>query len=246
LVIFPFEEPLYRSAGVPCEFVGHPLMDEISELPKREVSRERLGLPANGTVVALLPGSRRMEIERLMNPMVGAFERIRAKRPDAVGVLPVASSISMEEIRGRLGAARDSIRLVLGKAPLVLSAADVAIVASGTATLEAAIAGAPMVVVYKVSPLTALIGRLLIRIRDVSLVNIVAGRRVAPELLQADASPENIADAALRLLSDPSAAAEMKASLAEIRRRLGPPGAAGRAAEAVLKALPRAGRTAAA
>ena len=246
LVIFPFEEPLYRSAGVPCEFVGHPLMDEISELPKREVSRERLGLPANGTVVALLPGSRRMEIERLMNPMVGAFERIRTKRPDAVGVLPVASSIAMEEIRGRLGAARDSIRLVLGKAPLVLSAADVAIVASGTATLEAAIAGAPMVVVYKVSPLTALIGRLLIRIRDVSLVNIVAGRRVAPELLQADASPENIADAALRLLSDPSAAAEMKASLAEIRRRLGPPGAAGRAAEAVLKALPRAGRTAAA
>ena len=244
LVIFPFEERLYRDAGVPCEFVGNPLMDEISEMPDRKALRHRYGIPSDAVVIALLPGSRRMEVDRLLDLMAEAFKRIQTDLPSVIGLLPVAPSLSLSEIRQRVSG--EKIRLVEGDAPQVLACADFAIIASGTATLEAAVVGTPMIVVYKVSWLTALVGRLLIKIRDVGLVNIIAGRRVAPELLQSDATPEKIAEAVLDYLRHPMKMQEQKKALEEVRRDLGPPGAARRAAADILQLLSQTTRTVAA
>ncbi|MBI3610842.1 MAG: lipid-A-disaccharide synthase [Nitrospirae bacterium] len=249
LVVFPFEERTYRDAGVPCEFVGHPLMDEIPTALDRKALRFRYGIPDEAVVVALLPGSRPMEIDRLLDGMAEAFRRIRKDFPDAVGILPVAVSLSMSEIRKRLADSegiRENIRLVAGEAPQVLACADFSIVASGTATLEAAVVGTPMVVVYKVAALTELVARLLVKIRIVGLVNIIAGRSVAPELLQTDATPEKMAEAVLDHLRNPMKMQEQKKALEEVRRKLGPPGAARRAAEIILKLLSQTIRTVAA
>ncbi len=250
LVIFPFEEALYQSAGVPCEFVGHPLMDEIPERFDRRELRRRHGIAKDAVVVALLPGSRQMEIDRLLDRMADAIERIRIDIPGVEAILPVAPSLSMTEIRQRLaaraGKAGERIRLVAGDAPQVLACADFSIVASGTATLEAAVVGAPMVVVYKVALLTELVARLLVKIRIVGLVNILAGRRVAPELLQSDATPEKIAEVVLDHLRNPMKMQEQKKALEEVRQKLGPAGAAQRAAASILKFLSQSARTAAA
>jgi lipid-A-disaccharide synthase len=250
LVIFPFEEVLYQSAGVPCEFVGHPLMDEIPERFDRRALRRRYGIPDGAVVVALLPGSRRMEIDRLLDGMADAIERIRTEFPTVEAIMPVAPSFSMAEIRQRLenrtGNAKPSIRLVSGDAPQVLACADFSIVASGTATLEAAVVGTPMIVVYKVARFTELVGRLLVKIRIVGLVNIIAGRRVVPELLQSDATPEKMAEAVLDHLRNPMKIEEQKKALAEVRTKLGSPGAAQRAAASILKVLSQSTRTVAA
>ena len=250
LVIFPFEEALYQSAGVPCEFVGHPLMDEIPQGLDRRTLRRRYGIADEAAVIALLPGSRQMEIDRLMDLMVNAIERIRVEFPAVEAILPVAPSLSMSDIQRRLaqraGTIGPSIRLVAGDAPQVLACADFAIVASGTATLEAAIVGTPMVVVYKVAALTELVARLLVKIRNVALVNIIAGRSVAPELLQSNASPEKIAEVVLDHLKNPLKMQEQKKALEDIRKKLGLPGAAHRAAAGILKVLSQTTRTVAA
>lgn len=250
LVIFLFEEALYQSAGVPCEFVGHPLMDEIPERLDRGELRRRYGIADDAVVIALLPGSRQMEIDRLLDRMADAIERIRIEFPTVEVILPVAPSLSMPKIRRRLaeraGKSGAPIRLVAGDAPQVLACADFSIVASGTATLEAAIVGTPMVVVYKVALLTELIARLLVKIRIVGLVNIIAGRRVAPELLQSDATPEKIAAVVLDHLRNPMKMEEQKKALEEVRQKLGLPGAARRAAASILKLLSESTRTAAA
>ena len=247
LVVFPFEEALYRAAGVPCEFVGHPLMDEIPRTLDRKDLRRRYGISEDAVVVALLPGSRQMEIDRLLDVMLEAFQRMRTDLPAVEGILPVAPSLSMSDVKRRLSERGrkigETIRLISGDAPQALACADAAIIASGTATLEAAIVGTPMVVVYKVAWLTMLAARLLVRIRTAGLVNIVAGRKVAPELLQADASPEKIAEAVLHQLKNKTAAEEMKKSLDEVRQKLGPPGAAQRAAAGILKLLSESART---
>jgi len=246
LVIFPFEEPIYQSAGVPCEFVGHPLMDEIPERFDRRALRRRFGIPDAAVVVALLPGSRRMEVDRLLDMMADAVERIRIEFPTVEAILPVAPSLSMPEIRRRLadraGHEQLPIRLVSGDAPQVLACADFSIVASGTATLEAAVVGTPMIVVYKVARITELVARLLVRIRIVGLVNILAGRRIVPELLQSDATSEKMADAVLDFLRNPMKIEEQKKALAEVRMKLGPPGAAQRAAASLLNVLSQSTR----
>jgi len=237
LVIFPFEEPLYQAVGVPCEFVGHPLLDEIPATLDREALRRRYEIPDDAVVVALLPGSRRMEIDRLLDGMTEAFRRIRADLPSVIGIMPVAPSLSMSEIRQKLSARADDLRLVAGDAPQVLACADFAVVASGTATLEAAVVGTPMVIVYKVAPLTMLLARLLVKIRSAGLVNILAGRIVAPELLQSNATPENIAAVVLDHVRNPAKMEEQKMALADVRQKLGLPGAARRAAASILKVL---------
>jgi lipid-A-disaccharide synthase len=243
LVIFPFEEPLYREAGVPCEFVGHPLLDEIPKTLDRQGLRRRYEIPDDAVVVALLPGSRWMEINRLLDAMTGALRRIRMDLPSVVGIMPVAPSLSMAEIRQKLSARSDDLRLVAGDAPQVLACSDFAVVASGTATLEAAIVGTPMVVVYKVTPLTMLLARLLVKIRSAGLVNILAGRVVAPELLQSNATPQKIAAVVLDHLRNPDKVQEQKKSLEEVRQKLGLPGAAHRAAAGILKILSQTART---
>jgi len=243
LVIFPFEEPLYQAVGVPCEFVGHPLLDEIPATLDRAALRRRYEIPDDAPVVALLPGSRRMEIDRLLDGMTEAFRRIRADLPSVIGIMPVAPSLSMSEIRQKLSARADGLRLVSGDAPQVLACADFAVVASGTATLEAAVVGTPMVIVYKVAPITMLLARLLVKIRSAGLVNILAGRIVAPELLQSNATPERIAAVVSDYLRNPAKMQEQKMALEDVRQKLGLPGAAHRAAASILKLLSQTTRT---
>jgi lipid-A-disaccharide synthase len=175
--------------------------------------------------------------------MTEALRRVREDLPSVVGIMPVASSLSMAEIRQKLSARADDLRLVAGDAPQVLACSDFAVVASGTATLEAAIVGTPMVVVYKVTPLTMLLARLLVKIRSSGLVNILAGRVVAPELLQSNATPQKIAAVVLDHLRNPDKMQEQKKSLEEVREKLGLPGAAHRAAAGILKILSQTART---
>jgi lipid-A-disaccharide synthase len=222
---------------VPCEFVGHPLLDEIPTTFDRQALRRRYEIPDDAVVVALLPGSRRVEIDRLLDGMTEAYRQIRADLPSVIGIMPVAPSLAMSEIRQKLATRADDLRLVAGDAPQVLACSDFAVVASGTATLEAAIVGTPMVVVYKVSLLNEVVARLLVRIRIVGLVNILAGRIVAPELLQSNATPENIAAAVLDHLRNPAKMQEQKMALEDVRQKLGLPGAAHRAAASILKLL---------
>jgi lipid-A-disaccharide synthase len=236
MVVFPFEVEIYRKAGVPVVFVGHPLVDMEPPPIERTEARTRLGLDANGRVLALLPGSRRGEVSRLLPVQLAAASRLRASRPDLAVVIPVASTVPEGLVDGLLRAAGAETwaRAVRGLFPETLDASDAACVASGTATLQAGMRGTPMAVVYKVRPSTAWLGRRLVKLTSFALVNLVAGHRVVPELIQEDCTPERIEEALVPLLDDPSAAARMRAELAGIRSRLGAPGAFDRAAALVL------------
>ncbi|MCI0369939.1 MAG: lipid-A-disaccharide synthase [candidate division NC10 bacterium] len=243
LVIFPFEEALYREAGVQVLFVGHPVLDRVKTVPPREVCRARLGLRDEARLVGLLPGSREAEVERHLPVMVGAAARIAQALPGTRFAVAVADTLHPEHVGALLPAAADpEIRLFAGDTYGVIRAADLVIAASGTATLEAGVLGTPLVVIYKVSGLTYLVGRLLIRVPFIGMVNLVAGRRVAPELIQGDATPDRIAAEALMLLRNPARLAAVRAELARLPGLLGEVGAAGRAAESVLACLSPARR----
>jgi len=237
LCILPFEESFYAGTGVSARFVGHPL----AERPAPEAAeryRERLGLAAGRTTVALLPGSRRSEVKRLFARMLDAAERIRARHPDAQFVVPVASTVPEEVLRPFLAAhATLPVRVVAGRADEAVGASDAALIKSGTATLEAALMLRPMVVVYRLSWLSYLVARLLVRIADFALVNLLAGRRLVPELLQREASPERMAEEVERLLGDPTAREAQLAGLRQVRDSLGGPGAPRRVAEELLGAM---------
>jgi lipid-A-disaccharide synthase len=237
LCILPFEERFYAGTGVAARFVGHPFADR--PLPAEAARyREALGLPQGRTTVALLPGSRVPELRRIFPAMLDAAERIRGRHPDVQFVVPVAATLPEESVRAFLGGHRElEVRLVPGRADEVVGASDAAIVKSGTATLEAALMQRPMIVVYKMAWLSYWVGRLLVKIRNFALVNILAGQTVVPELLQGEASGERMAAEVERLLSDPEARAGQLTALAEVRRSLGEPGAARRVAEEVSGAL---------
>ena len=185
-------------------------------------------------VIAFLPGSRMSEVRRILPVMLGASELLAKGDPQARFVLPVASTLDEAEVRALC--AGYQIRLVPGEVAAVLAAADAAAVASGTATLQAAVAGTPMVIVYKISPLTAWIGRRLIRVRDIGLANLVAGRRVAEELVQEACTPGRIAGA-LRWLLQPEASEAARRGLSLVREKLGEQGAFRRAAQVTLGML---------
>ncbi|HET8733138.1 MAG TPA: lipid-A-disaccharide synthase [Anaeromyxobacteraceae bacterium] len=239
LCILPFEPAFYEGSGVSARFVGHPFAEKALPAPAGSY-REALGLPASRTTIALLPGSRRTEIDRILPPMLDAAERIRARHPDAQFVLPLAATLDEQALRPALALhpALD-VRVVPGRADEAVGASDAALVKSGTATLEAALMQRPIVVVYKVAWLSYWLGRLLVRgIKNFALVNLLAGRAVVPELLQAEASPERMAAEIERLLSDPAARRAQLDDLAEVRRSLGEPGAARRVAEEIAGALP--------
>ncbi len=242
-VILPFEAAFYEAHGVPVSYVGHPLVDTPRPAGGREAARRTLGLDEGRETVALLPGSRRFEVAALLPVLLDAAGRLaawraRAGRPGPQFVLPLAPTVSRAQVDPLLAAPPVPVTVVEGEgaAARALAAADVACLASGTATLEAALAGTPMIIVYKVRPLTYLLGRLLIRVPSIGLVNIVAGRRLVPELIQGAATPEAVAREAACLLDDPARRAAVEAGLAEVRERLGPPGASARAA-AILRRL---------
>jgi lipid-A-disaccharide synthase len=239
LVLFPFEEALYREAGVPVEFVGHPLADEIPGPADREACRGRLGIEGEGPVVGLLPGSRQSEVERHLEPLLLAAERVSRSRPGAVFLLPVATTLNADSLRERVAArGGPPVRVLEGAFDEVVGACDVAAVASGTATLEVALRRVPLVVFYRTSPLTHSIARWVVRLPHVSLVNLVAEREVAPELIQRDFTPERLAGEIERLLDDDEARREALASLEEVAARLRGEGAYPRAAE-ILVAMSR-------
>lgn len=238
LVIFPFEEPMYREAGVPVRFVGHPLVDLVGA-PGRPPFLERFRAVHASPLVAILPGSRTNEVRRLLPILVAAARRIRRRLPTAQFVVARAPGLDdrlFDLVRqGQIGP--DAI--VEGETDLVLAAADVALTASGTATVQAALHDTPMVIVYRVSPLTYYIGRRLVIIRTFGMVNLIAGSVIAPELIQGDFTAAAVAAEAVSILTDASRRAHMREGLADVRRKLGGPGASRRAAEAILEIVER-------
>ncbi len=240
LCILPFEERFYEGTGVSARFVGHPLADRPAP-GTAESYRAELGLPAASTTIALVPGSRPSELRRIFPAMLDAAERIRAIRPDAQFVVPVAPTLAREQLAPYLASPLDhpDVKLVDGHTEEVVGASDAALVKSGTSTLEAALMLRPMVVVYRLSWLSYLVGRLLVRIAHFALVNILAGRGLVPELLQGAASPERMAAEIERLLGDRAAREEQLRGLREVRDSLGEPGAARRVAEEVARAMGR-------
>jgi len=243
VVIFPFEEEIYRDAGVPVDFVGHPLVEVVKASVTRAEFAARHGLDPNRPIVALLPGSRRSEIERHYPALVEACE-ILSRTPDSAGailfVLAAASGLSPELFTQLAGRSTVKIVRVENESYDVLGAADCAVVASGTATVEAALLGTPMVVVYRVAPLTGLILRRMIQTPHIGMVNLIAGRALAPELIQDRFTPEAVAAEVRRLLDSSAAREEMKAGLAEVAAKLGAGRAIERAADIFAGMLPNA------
>jgi lipid-A-disaccharide synthase len=234
LAIFPFEMGLYQDAGVPVEFVGHPLLDVLPILD-RETARAGLA-GAGETLIGLLPGSRDAEVRRHLPVLLGAASRIAARRPGARFAVAVAPTIALGGVEASVRAAGLAIEVLPAEAYRVMAAADLLLLASGTATLEAACYGTPMVVLYRVSALTYAIARPLVRgVSHISLPNIVAGREILPEFIQGRATPDAVAGAALRLLEDDVARRTQRTALLEVRARLGEAGAVLRAARAVLR-----------
>ncbi|MGH7354112.1 MAG: lipid-A-disaccharide synthase, partial [Candidatus Rokuibacteriota bacterium] len=233
LAAFPFEAALYRSAGVPVEFVGHPAIDALVGAPSRDDARRRFGLPERAPVVGLLPGSRYLEVERMLPAMRDAAVRIHARHADVRFVLALAPTIERAVVE-RLSAGGPRIAVVADGAHAVMRAADVLLVTSGTATLEAALLGTPMVVGYRLSRLSELMVRFLIRVPWVSLANIALGRAVVPELYQGLATGEVLAREGLRLLESPAEADAQRTAFAELTGALGEPGVGARAARLVL------------
>jgi lipid-A-disaccharide synthase len=229
VVIFPFEEKIYQDAGVPVNFVGHPLVDTVRATMSRAEFTAQNGLDAGRPIVAILPGSRPNEIAQNYARVIAACERI-AQVGNVQFVHAAAHGLSAEFF-ARYARPSIAIKRVENATYNALAAADCAIVASGTATVEAALLGTPMVVVYRVAPVTASILRHMIRTPFIAMVNLIAGRLVAPELIQDDFTPEAVEREARRLLDSPDARAEAKAGLAEVRAKLGPGGAIERAAD---------------
>jgi len=235
ICIFPFEEEFYRKAGVPVTFVGHPLAGEVKpSMPRAEFAALH-DLDLERAVVALLPGSRASEIRHNLPAMLEACA-ILGKERKLQFLLGAAPDLAESQLSALLR--KDvPVQVVRGATYDVLAAANCAIVASGTATVETALLGVPMVVVYRVSPATAFLARRLVRVPYFAMVNLIAGRRVAPELIQESFTPEKVAVEALDLLESKKARDEMQAGLAVVRTRLGPPGAIVRAAEEIASLL---------
>jgi lipid-A-disaccharide synthase len=223
-VILPFEESLLRQHGVNATFVGHPLLDRAQSLPTKAEARRRLGLGENDRVLALFPGSRAQEIARLSRDFVAVARNLERRRPGLKVIVGVAPTIELDP--GVM-----PFQLARSASFDVLRAADVALCKSGTTTLEAAIAGCPLAVVYRTNWLTFQIAKRIVNIGQIGLVNVVAGRVVAPEFVQDDFVPSTVADALDGLFDDSSPARQaMLAGLTEVRGKLGTPGAAARVA----------------
>jgi lipid-A-disaccharide synthase len=233
LVIFPFEEAIYRDAGVPVEWVGHPLLDVMPVPEPREAFLPRMGLDPAKRVVALLPGSRSNELRAILPGFLAAARRLRESIPDTQFLLARAPGLAAELLRP-LDDSPVPVAVAQGATDAVLASADVALVASGTVTVQAALHECPMVVVYKLSPLTYRLGRPFVQVETFAMANLVAGRRVVPELIQEDFTPDAVASAALRMLLDPVERERVRTGLREVKARLGGPGASRRAAQAVL------------
>jgi lipid-A-disaccharide synthase len=235
LVLFPFEQQVYEAAGVPCTYVGHPLADQVPMAPDRDGARRRLQLAHDARVVALLPGSRDAELTQHAGLFIDAAAHVARRLPDARFVSSLATEAAARSVRAALQrrAGAPAVTVYCGRMADVLSAADVAIVASGTATFEAMLYKVPMVVAYRMNPVSFHIIRSLVRVRYAALPNLICDAEVVPELLQDRCRPLALADATLRWLGDAAAMAALREEFARRHATLRC-GASARAAAAVL------------
>ncbi len=233
-VVFPFEREIYQSAGIPVEFVGHPLLEVIESVEDGNGFRQNLGIPTTKKLLGLFPGSRLQEVERILPVMAEAAHILQREFDCEVGV-GIAPYLHEDVYRKSLGPL-SRVHLISGATYWLMKNSEIAFVTSGTATLEIACFGTPMVVVYRTSLPTYLVGRALVRLKSIALVNIVAGERIVPELVQSDLTRENLAREGRKLLSDDTLARHMRNELFRVKQKLGTPGASSRVAEAILSA----------
>ncbi len=239
VVILPFEVDFYRRYGVEVEFVGHPLLDALRNVPEKDEARKLLGIDHDSKVIGILPGSRLSEVKKLLGVMLDAVEEIRKVFPNIVCMFPLANTLSKEDLTFVNPECLKRVSIQSGKTSMVMRACDLLLAASGTVTLEAAILGTPLIIVYKLSPVSYRIGKLLVRVPYIGLVNLVAGERLAPELIQDEAIPRNIADEAIAILKDKSKQEYIKKRFSDVRKLLGKPGASSKAARLVLNFINR-------
>lgn len=239
VVILPFESALYRKKGVDVAFVGHPLLDIVKPRWGPKEFLRSLGGDTKRRIIGLFPGSRDHEVRQLLPIMLEAARLMARRLPDLHFLVSVAPDIDVQKVRLLVRNHDLPAKIVENNPYDAMAVSELLIVASGTVTLEAAILNTPMVILYKVSPLTYWIARMMARVEHIGLVNLVAGKTVAPELIQGSASPERIAREALSILIDRERFSAMKSGLATVKEKLGTPGASERAARLALKMMTR-------
>jgi lipid-A-disaccharide synthase len=236
LVIFPFEAAIYEKGGVPVEFVGHPLIDLAKPAATREAFLLGLGLTPSAPTVAMLPGSRPNEVSRILPDLAAAARLISREVAAAQFVVARAPHLDAQLFDAvRTDDTGPRFTLVEGDTDTVLASADVALTASGTATVQAALHDTPMVIVYRMAPLSYQLARRVVSLDTIGMVNLIAGETIAPEFVQDAFTPEAVAREAISMLTDRDRAARIRGRLAVVRERLGGPGASRRAAEAILR-----------
>lgn len=238
-VIFPFEVPLYEKKGVPVTFVGHPMLDLVNVNMLQTEAAESFGLNPARKIIGLFPGSRRSEIERILPAIIGAAQLLQSRFPDVQFVIPLASTLNEDDILPALK--RSGITAIITRQRIhdLIRACDAIISVSGTVTLEIALIGTPMVIIYRLAPLSYQVARRVVKIEHIGLCNIVAGRSLVKELIQDHASPEAIAAEITTIITDSVYRAKMTTNLATIREKLGGGGAAARTASLALDIINR-------
>jgi lipid-A-disaccharide synthase len=235
LCIFPFEEKFYGDAGVPVKFIGHPLVGAVHPSLDRAAFCREHNLNPEKHIVTILPGSRTAELRQHL-PIIREAAQHIYRESQSQFVLAAAPGTNLASLREGWPADLP-VKIIVGQTYNALASADAAIVSSGTATIEAAVLDVPMVVIYRLTPLTAALAKPLVRTPFFSMVNLIAGKRAVPELIQNDFTPDRVSAEILRLLNDQIAREAIRRDLAEVRHRLGPPGAIDRAADAILQLL---------
>jgi len=230
-VILPFEVEMYHQKGFGVNYVGHPLLDMVKLNYSKQESRKKFGLSEDKITIGILPGSRTSEVRILMPELLRAAQILKREMPDLQFILPLADTLEETSVTEIISGFNVDVKVVSGHTYDVVSCADLALVASGTATLETALLGVPMIIVYKISLLSYFIGRLFVHVKNIGLVNIIAGKTIVPELIQGDASGMRIAAESLSILKNGERRQKMIKELEAIRARLGEPGAARRAAQ---------------
>ena len=232
--IFPFEYDVYKEAGAPVEFVGHPLLDIVKPAWERTEAEAWVGKQPGHPLVLLMPGSRLMEIEKMLPNLLAGAKLLKKQLPEVQFAMPRAGTIPLELLQSKIKASGLEIKITEGHNYDLFSVADLALATSGTVTLEAALCGLPSIIVYRTSALNAFIARRVINIPNIGLPNIVSGRQILPELLQEDFTPANVANTAVELLA-PERRPQLEADLAFMKARLGEPGAVKRVAQLILR-----------
>jgi lipid-A-disaccharide synthase len=232
-VIFPFEVALYEAAGVPVSFVGHPMLDLVSVSMDRQSAAAVFGLDPQKKVIGLFPGSRRSEIERMLPTILASAQLMQQKYPDAQFVLPLASTLRDSDVMPQIAASGVAVLVTRERIHDLIRACDAIVSVSGTVTLEIALVGTPLVIIYKLAPVTYSVAKLLVKVQHIGLCNIVTGETVARELIQDEASPQKITDEISRILDDEGYSSSIRQKLSAVRAQLGCGGAAANVARLI-------------